>query len=161
MPASNALPRREGPKPATSLGMPHQQLDQQPEDSGPRDALAHEVFALPGVTEERSGVSVPGARALVLDAAAAGGAEDAFMVGREFAHLHPAPDQSLHMVLPRDLALAAVEAGWAEPHPLAARMRGPSIAVMVFAPRNADEVDVVTGLVGVSYRNARGDPQTP
>ena len=150
------LPRRTGPKPATSLGMPHQQLDQQPQDSSPRDALAQRVFALPAVAEERSGVSVPGARALVLEAGAARGPDTSFMVGREFAHLHPSPDESLHMVLPRDVATAAIEAGWAEPHPLAARMQGPSIAVMVFAPRNDDEVDVVAGLVETSYRCATG-----
>lgn len=136
--------------------MPHQQLDQQPEDSSPRDALARRVFALPGVVEERSGVSVPGARALVLETGVAQGPDTSFMVGREFAHLHPSPDESLHIVLPRDLATAAIDAGWAEPHPLAARMQGPSIAVMVFAPRNDEEVDVVAGLVETSYRSARG-----
>ena len=150
------IARRSGPKPATSLGMPHQQLDQQPQDSSPREALALRVFALPGVLEERSGVSVPGARALVLDVTAAHGPDTSFMVGREFAHLHPSPDESLHIVLPRDLAAAAIEAGWAEPHPLAARMHGPSIAVMVFAPRNDEEVAVVAGLVEASYRNAIG-----
>lgn len=101
-------------------------------------------------------MSVPGARALVLEAAAARGPETSFMVGREFAHLHPAPDESLHIVLPRDVATAAIAAGWAEPHPLAARMQGPSIPVMVFAPRNDEEVDVVAGLVERSYREASG-----
>ena len=101
-------------------------------------------------------MSVPGARALVLDATAARGPDTSFMVGREFAHLHPSPDESLHIVLPRDLAAAAIDAGWAEPHPLAARMHGPSIAVMVFAPRNDDEVAVVAGLVEASYRGAIG-----
>ena len=153
------IPHRSGPKPATSLGMPHQQLDQQPEDSGPRDSLAKRVFALPGVVEERSGVSVPGARALVLEESAARGPAASFMVGREFAHLHPAPDQSLHMVLPRDVAIAAIDAGWAEPHPLAARMQGPTVAVMVFAPRNEEEVNAVAGLVETSYRYATGSEQ--
>ena len=150
------IPRRNGAKPATSLGMPHQQLDQQPEDPSPRDALARRVFALPGVLEERSGVSVPGARALVLEAGAARGPDTSFMVGREFAHLHPSPDESLHIVLPRDVATAAIDAGWADPHPLAARMGGPTVAVMVFAPRDHAEVDVVAGLVEASYRYATG-----
>ena len=155
------FPVRRGPRPATSLGMPHQQLDQQPTDSAPREALARRVFALPGVVEERSGVSVPGARALVLEPGAAAGPESSFMVGREFAHLHPAPDQSLHLVLPRDVATAAIGAGWAEPHPLAARMQGPSIAVMVFAPRNDDEVDVIAGLIETSHRYATGTEPHP
>lgn len=155
------LPRRKGPKPVTSLGMPHQQLDQQPDQQRLRDALAQRVFALPDVVERPSGVSVPGARALVLEEDAAHGPDDAFMVGREFAHLHPPPDQSLHMALPRDIAQAAIDAGWAEPHPLAARMHGSSIAVMVFAPRTDDEVDVVARLVEASYRNATSAASTP
>jgi hypothetical protein len=141
--------------------MPHQQLDQQPGDDRLLDELAQRVFALPDVTEDRSGVSVPGARALILDAGAAGGTADAFMVGREFAHLHPKPDQSLHVVLPRDVATAAIDSGWAEPHPLAARMRGPNVAVMVFAPRTDEEVDVIARLVEIAYRNARGEIEAP
>lgn len=156
-----SLPKRAGRKPTTSQGMPHQQIDQQPDDDRFRDDLALRVFSLPDVVEDRSGVSVPGARALLLDAAAAGGAADAFMVGREFAHLHPKPDQSLHLVLPREVAATAIDAGWAEPHPLAARMHGASVAVMVFAPRNDDEVDVVARLVEISYRNARGGGEQP
>jgi hypothetical protein len=39
--------------------------------------------------------------------------------GREFAHLHPAPDYSLHAMLPTETATDAVEAGWAEPRPVA------------------------------------------
>lgn len=154
-----SLPQRRGPKPSTSLGMPHQQVDQQPDSERLRDALAQRVFALPGVVEEPSGVSVPGARAAVLRGDVASGPEDAFMVGREFAHLHPAPDHSLHMTLPRAVAQATIDAGWAEPHPLAARMRGPSLAVMVFAPRDDDEVEVVARLVEASYRNATGAEQ--
>ncbi|CAN5427721.1 hypothetical protein BH18ACT16_BH18ACT16_06510 [soil metagenome] len=30
-------------------------------------------------------------------------------MGREFAHLHPAPDESLHMMLPPELASEAID----------------------------------------------------
>jgi hypothetical protein len=153
------LPTRTGPKPATYPGMPHTQLDQQPSDERLRDALAARVFALPGVVEEPSGISVPGARALVLDAELARGPRDAFMIGREFAHLHPGHDRSLHMALPESVARAACDAGWAEPHPLAASGRGPKTLVMVFAPRDDQEVDVVAGLVEASYRYASATDQ--
>jgi hypothetical protein len=148
------LPNRQGPKPATYPGIPHQQLDQQPPDSRIRESLAARVFALVGVAEEPSGISVPGARALVLDAALAVGPQDAFMVGREFAHLHPRPDQSLHMALPESVARAACDAGWAELHPLAATGRAPKTLVMVFAPRDEHEAEVVARLVEESYRYA-------
>ena len=41
------------------------------------------------------------------------------MIGREFAHLHPASDGSLHMVLLLDVVEDVIENGWAEQHPLA------------------------------------------
>jgi luciferase-like monooxygenase len=156
---SMTLPARTGPKPATYPGMPHTQLDQQPSHDRLRDALAARVFALPGVVEEPSAISVPGARALVLDQARAGGPRDAFLIGREFAHLHPGHDHSLHMALPESVAQAACDAGWAEPHPLAAAGRAPKTLVMVFAPRDDQEVDVVAGLVEASYHYASATDQ--
>ena len=67
--------------------MPYQQLSQNapPELQG---ALFARAAALPGVVVGPSNVSVPGARAFHLDEAHAGGAPGAYMVGREFAHLH-------------------------------------------------------------------------
>ncbi len=112
------LPRRPGLPPTTTPTNPHMQLDQQPAGSKQRDLLATAVFALAGVVERSSLISVPGARALWLVEDAKGPPEG-FMIGQEFAHLHPGPDQSLHMMLPPQLAEEAIEAGWAEQHPVA------------------------------------------
>src|SRR5919198_6497702 len=64
------LPLRAGSKPDTHNAMPHQQLSQ----NAPPE-LQEELFAraagLPGVRVGPSGVSVPGARAFVLEEAAA------------------------------------------------------------------------------------------
>ncbi len=79
------------------------------------------------------------------------------MVGNEFAHLHPAPDQSLHMMLPPSLATEAIDAGWAEQHPVARRGLIPPNAVMVYAPRDDAERDVVERLVRASHAFARGE----
>lgn len=136
------------------------QLDQQPDDVGLREALVRKVFALEGVEEHPSVVSVPGARALWLRDDQPTGPREAFMVEREFAHLHPAPDQSLHMALPLDLVELAVRQGWAELHPAAARGLIPQSAVMVYAPRDAGEVETVAGLVEASWRFARGELPT-
>jgi hypothetical protein len=95
------LPLRAGDRPRTTPTNPHTQLDQQPTDSHWIDELARRVFALPGVVEEPSRISVPGARALVLAPGEATGPPEAFLIDREFAHLHPAPDHSLHAMLPR------------------------------------------------------------
>ena len=149
------LPERPGSRPATTPTNPHTQLDQQPTGSRQRQLLAAAVFALPGVEERPSAISVPGARALWLTDAG-GGPPDAFMVGNEFAHLHPDPDQSLHMMLAPALAGEAVEAGWAEQHPVARRGLIPPNAVMVYAPRDDEERAVVEELVRASYAYARG-----
>ncbi len=149
------LPRRPGSRPATTPTNPHTQLDQQPTGPEQRELLAASVFALPGVLERPSLISVPGARALWLSEAA--GPPEAFMVGNEFAHLHPAPDQSLHVMLPPDRAIEAVEAGWGEQHPLARLDLIPANAVMLYAPRDDAEREVVEELVRASHAFARGE----
>src|ERR1700730_16406739 len=150
------LPTRAGPRPATSDGLPHCQLDQQPTDDRVRSALAERIFALPGVIEGPSGISVAGARALVLDAPVGVGPPEAFMVGQEFAHLHPGDDRSLHACLPAALAEAACRGGWAEFHPLAASGARPRTLVLLYAPRDEHELHVVAELVEASHRFAAG-----
>jgi hypothetical protein len=108
------------------------------------------------VEERPSAISVPGARALWLADPAAGGPADAFLVGREFAHLHPSPDLSLHMMLPPPLAEEAIAAGWAEVHPVARLGLIPGNAVMVYAPRDDGELEVAERLVRASHEYAGG-----
>ena len=153
MPSS--LPTRAGERPRTTPTNPHTQLDQQPADLRWVEELARRVFTLPGVAEEPSRISVPGARALVMAQDEAGGPPEAFLVDREFAHLHPAPDHSLHAMLPTETVGAAVSAGWAEPHPVALRGLIPPNAVMLYAPRDEAELDVIEGLVRASPAFAR------
>jgi hypothetical protein len=119
------------------------------------EELARRLFALPGVVEQPSGISVPGARALILAPGEPEGPPEAFMIGREFAHLHPSPDHSLHAMVPSDVAEAAIKAGWAELHPVARMGLLPPTAVMLYAPRDEAELDVVEQLVHASHRFAR------
>ena len=77
------------------------------------------------------------------------------MIDREFAHLHPDPDHSLHAMVPTETVTEAVAAGWAEPHPAALRGLIPRNAVMLYAPRDEAEVDVIEGLVRASHAFAR------
>lgn len=149
------LPRRRGPRPTTTPTNPHTQLDQQPGDDRPRQRLKARLADLEVVWTE-SRISVPGAEALTLTLGATLADPDAFMIGTEFAHLHPAPDQSLHMVLPPEAARVAIEAGWAEQHPVARLGVISSGAVMVYAPRDTSEADVVAKLVTTSYLHATG-----
>ena len=79
------------------------------------------------------------------------------MVGAEFAHLHPEPDQSLHAMLPPDFAAEAIDAGWAETHPVARLGLIPPNAVMLYAPRDDGERAVVASLVRAAHAFARGE----
>jgi hypothetical protein len=150
------LPRREGPRPRTTPTNPHTQLDQNP---GPPvvEELARRAFALPRVEERPSAISVPGARALWLSEDVPAGPRTAFMIGREFAHIHPMPDGSLHAALPPEVAGEAVEKGWAEQHPVARLGYIPENVVMIYAPRDEQELEIVLGLVEESRRYAAGE----
>jgi hypothetical protein len=141
--------RRAGPRPRTTPTNPHTQLDQ----LAPR-ALQEKVFAaakaLAGVKVGPSLVSVPGARAFHLPRcrhpALAG-----FMVEREFAHLHPPADGSLHMSLPPNIVQTVVDNGWAEYHPLAGKQGLPANIVMVYGPRDLAELEMIRALLEASH----------
>ena len=149
------LPERTGSRPSTTPTNPHTQLDQNPEELVVRE-LARRVFALPDVEKRPSAISVPGARARWLRNEVPAGPQEAFMIGREFAHIHPLPDGSMHAALPPELAEEAREKGWAEQHPVARMGYISPNVVMIYAPRHAGEIELVVGLVTESYRYAGG-----
>jgi phospholipase/carboxylesterase len=100
-----------------------------------------------------SHVSVPGARAFHLPGCQHP-AEAGFMIEREFAHLHPPRDGSLHMTLPPAEVQAVVDNGWAEYHPLAGKHGLPGNIVMVYGPRDEAELEIVEALLRASYGHA-------
>jgi hypothetical protein len=148
------LPPRVGSRPRTSTEIPHSQLDQQAADNRQVDAILAEALTWPSVHEQASAISVDGARALTLHARAAVGPAEAFMTGQEFCHVHAQGDLSLHATLPLPLAAAAEQAGWAEPHFLARAGHAPATVVMLYAPRDDLERDIVLRLVRASYEFA-------
>jgi phospholipase/carboxylesterase len=147
-----ALPARAGPPPEVSDAPPGTNLAQrqltQQAPAELQEALFTRAVALPGVHVAPSRVSVPGARAFVLNADAARGPAEAFQVETEFAHLHPADDGSLHMKLPLSVAAEAFTRGWGKPHPR-------SGTPLIFGPRDAAELEVVWQLLLRSYAWAR------
>ncbi len=150
------LPPRAGAPPSVSCGVPQQQLDPYPGD-GLRDALWAGLVTLDGVAEAPAAVGPPGTRSLLVDRAKAAGPDRAFLLpdAGEFAHQHPGAD--LHVVLPDELAYDALAKGWAVAHPLAGLRLSPG-AVLVPAPRDAAEVDVVATIARASHRYAVAPP---
>lgn len=150
-----ALPERPGPRPRTTPTNPHQQLDQ----NAPlhlQEELFQRARSLPDVQITPSQISVPGARAFTLVATAAGGPPEAFMIGREFAHLHPPYDGSLHVMLPEELAASVVAKGWGELHPVVRRGWLPPTALMIYGPRDEAELAAIWTILQASYAFARG-----
>lgn len=145
------LPARHGAAPKVSVTTPHQQ-ESQNAPVALQEALFSRVATLAGVATQSSAISVPGARAFVLDPGEARGPAEAFMVADvgEFAHLHPGYDGSMHLVLPVPLAHDALVKGWAVAHPLAG-IRLTAGAVMIFGPRDEGELEIVSGIVRASH----------
>lgn len=152
------LPRREGERPRTTPDDPHRQLTQ----TAPAE-MQEEVVArgrtMPGTFVAPSMISLPGSRAFVLDNSAPTPASQVFMIGREFAHIHPPVDGSLHMVLPPHIVRQVVERGWGEQHPVAQMGLIPPTTMMIYGPRTPQEVDVVLLLLKASWSYARGELQ--
>ena len=115
---ATSTPMRAGSKPATSNVIPHRQLDQIAPEAL-QEALWQRMRALPQIETGDSLISVPGARAIFITGACANHADGGCMIDREFAHIHPAEDGSLHLTLPAQIRDDAIAKGWAEPHPLA------------------------------------------
>jgi hypothetical protein len=154
------LPERAGPRPQTTDSAPHEQVSQN-SPAGIHALFKRRAFDLPFVDRRPSGISVPGAEALVLPRDHACGPPEAFMIGREFAHVHPAYDGSSHLMLPLPVVTELIAKGWGEPHPMARLGYIPATAVMAFAPRDAAEVDVMLRLMTTSWEFARGKLANP
>lgn len=149
------IPKRSGERPKTNYGLPHEQLDQNP-PSNIYQMLKSQAFDFEFVERRPSIISVPGAEALWLQDEGGHSCAEAFMIGNEFAHVHPPYDGSMHMMLPADLVVEVIEQGWGEAHPLVPRGEAPPTLLMVFGPRNENELQLILKLINESYRFARG-----
>ncbi|MEM7068859.1 MAG: hypothetical protein AAF478_08230 [Pseudomonadota bacterium] len=150
-----SLPKRSGPAPETQGRLPHSQLTQHGPDEI-IDKLHSWCFSLPNISNEDSGISVPGSRALVLSDGVEGN-RSAFMIDREFAHIHPKPDNgSMHLMLPAEEAEIVKNTGWGEDHYLVTQGQLPPGLMMVYSPRDHEELESVKKIVARSYKHATG-----
>jgi phospholipase/carboxylesterase len=150
------LPQRSGRLPSVSFEIPQRQLDQNAPLELQERVFGH-VAGLPAVSTQASAISVPGARAFVLDHADAAGTPDSFIVRRagEFAHLHPGYDGSLHVTLPQPYAADVIAKGWGVTHPLAGVRLAPGM-VLLFGPRDEQELATVTAVLDEAHAFATG-----
>jgi hypothetical protein len=146
------LPHRTGEPPKTGLQPPQLQFsDQSPCDVYEKVA-AWFFSSFPHAREEPTRISVPSSRALWLDENIAAPAS-AFMPprgSREFAHLHE--DGSFHLVMDEDDEAEVIQKGWGLHHPW--KNRGVN-EILVYAPRNTQEIEILKPVIEASYRFAR------
>lgn len=149
------IPARLGTRPKTSASGLHRQLSQHsPPQIWGRTAGA--IFSLPKVIEGHSSVSAESSRAVFLtDILVARSAETSLapITQRlEPAHLHGVFDTSLHLCLPADRGHDICSLGWGEPH----RYADHSTEIMVYGPRDRDEITIILEIVRESMTFARG-----
>jgi hypothetical protein len=137
--------------------LPHFQLDQLP-PAETLEELIERSLEIPYVRSKQSRMASLGSYALYLADELAAGPPEAFIDAHEFCHLHPMPEGSIHLTLPRILREEVVMRGWGEPHPIA-KAGVLTTLVTVYAPRNRQESIVVLGLIVESCRFALGKLQ--
>lgn len=108
------ISRRPGERPRTSSRGPHRQLSQ---NAAPQwwGRLVASTFALTGVEEGHSSVSLPSSRAVLIDNSVRSPASS-LLAPREPVHIHGVFDGSVHLCLPLGRAAEVIGLGWGEPH---------------------------------------------
>ena len=145
---------RFGARPRMHRPLPHVQLNQLPPVEA-LDELVERCLQIPGVRSRQSRMASPDSHALHLADAFASGPPEAFIDDHEFCHLHPLPECSIHLTLPKVLRAEVVRLGWGERHPIAESGLLTTL-VTVYAPRDCQELETVLGLIGQSCEFAQG-----
>jgi hypothetical protein len=145
---------RLGTPPRMQRALPHLQMDQLP-PAAAMEELVQRSLEIPHVRSQQSRMASPLSHALYLADEFAAGPPEAFIDNHEFCHLHPLPEGSIHLTLPRILREEVVRLGWGERHPVAIAGILPAL-VTIYAPRNREELASVLELIVQSCRFAQG-----
>lgn len=149
------IPPRMGVRPRTSASGRHRQLSQQSRP-GVWGHTAAALFSLSGVVEGHSAVSAASSRAVFLEDLPVPRSPETSLAPAterlEPVHLHGVLDTSLHLCLPTARALEVCGLGWGEPH----RYSDHDTEIMVYGPRDRDELFTVIEIVRESLAFARG-----
>ncbi|MEN9967250.1 MAG: hypothetical protein RL036_483 [Actinomycetota bacterium] len=152
MTSATQLHARSGDRPETSKEGPHSQLTQKapPAIWG---QLVAKAFAIPGVKQGHSRVSMADSMAgLLVELPQIHGAWSLATDGPvEVFHVHGVTDKSIHAVLPSKRAEEVIEKRWGEPHTYADF----DTQIMIYAPRNTEEIEIVVGLLSESVALAK------
>jgi hypothetical protein len=150
--ASEGLPMRKGRRPKTIIGPLHIQCN----DHGERkylNQLLNDVLAWPYIEPTSKSLNDLDRVSIRLQESVAANDFSAFIHDTEFARVHlEAP--TIVMVLPLVCAHWAMVKRWAEPHYLQSFGLVPAGTVIVYTPRNREELEVCYSLFFESYYSA-------
>ena len=157
------IPKRPGPRPETTLDVPHVQIDVDPVPAV-NEELFRRVFSIPGIENHPSVVG--GWEGLWLSEDVNINKPDALIDDREFAHIHD--DGSLHIFLEPPRSETAVDSCWAIFHPFAVEqmVSGPPTDpaekswlgfVMLYTPQSIEELNVTFQLIVDGFNYVSGE----
>jgi hypothetical protein len=146
--SSSGLPARKGPRPTTIIGPLHIQSDQHG-DLKHLKQLVENVLTWPHV-EPLPRLPRPNTLPIRLAEAATTSNCSAFLSHREFARVLLGA-ATIYLALPLVCAHWAIVRGWAEPHYLRSCGLMPAGAVVVYSPKDREELAVCYSLFFEAY----------
>lgn len=152
-----ALPKRSGARPKVGhWPVPHRQLDQfASADMKTRDEALFTDMAAHDTASLMMKKSIFEKHNDALFTRQPGG--EGVMTEGEAGHIHPS-DGSVHVIVGAADAAAIIEFGWGQAHPLAGRDKRPIGYLMVYAPRDAAELDVARRILGAAIGHVSAAP---
>lgn len=152
--AYSQLPQRVGEPPSITEGMPQLQIGVDAVEEVNAE-LFRRVYSLPSVENQLTVISpVEGSRALWVEPSIEVAHPELLPKERELGHIHP--DGSLHMAMDPARGQEAVDAGWALFHPAAGTRPGFQGFMLLYTPRNMDELGVICQLIVDGYNHVVG-----
>jgi phospholipase/carboxylesterase len=141
------LDQRNGLKPHTIGSKAHDQMNQHPFDEKYALELHDFILSFENVVKSKSDLGVGSENAFFISSSGATGESEYFLHDNEFAHIHDGESQSLHLVLPPEVAVIAGKNGWIEKYPASKK----SNIYLLFGARNEYESTVSKKLIYISY----------
>jgi hypothetical protein len=149
---SDGLPSRKGPRPKTIIGPLHVQCNGHG-DPKYLNQLLNDVLSWPHIESTPRSPKYPPTVPIRLHEKAAANDCSAFITPTEFARVLLA-SPTIVLVLPLVCAHWAIVKGWAEPHYLQSFGLVPAGTVIVYTPKNREELAVCYSLFSESYHFA-------
>src|SRR5271157_2848915 len=146
---SPTLPMRKGKRPVTIRGPLHVQCSNHGDDRLLRQ-LVKELVAWPGIEPNPLPVASADLVSIRVGEDVADDDLSAFIAGREFGRVHFGMP-TIYLTLPLSCAHWTIVRGWAEPHYSSSFGLVPPGVMVIYTPRDEQEVAVCRWLFRVSY----------